>query len=147
MNYELVMLKNALRMKQNAKILKKEMQLVALRSYDTFNWRDGTIGQVQAISEYSRQIDRLTTFYNSIEKALLVVPSGYRALLVAVYFRHKDKMELAKRYRVSRATVYRRLSTARALFREALISIGCDEQWFTTNYADFDWIDKLPNCK
>ena len=147
MNYELIMLKNALRMKQNAKILTKEMQLVAMRSYDTFNWRDGTVGQIRAIGDYSEQIDRLVAFYNSVEKALFILPKGYRALLVAVYFKHEDKMDIAIRFRVSRATVYRRLYTARELFREALVSIGCTEQWFLDNYSNFDWIDRMPYRK
>ena len=144
MNYELVLLRNALRMKRNAKILTKEMQLIALRSYNTLNWRDGTMGQLRAIEDYSQQIDRLTNVYNLVERALLIVPAGYRALLVAVYFRNKDKNEIAKRYRVSRSTVYRRLYRARELFCQALQSIGCDKEWFVSNLSDLDWIDRLP---
>lgn len=144
MKYELIMLKNALRMKKNAKILTKEMQLLAMQSYDVLNWRDGTMGQIEAIGNYINQIDCLTEFYNSVEKALLIVPKGYRALLVEVYFKCTDKLLLAKKYKVSRSTVYRKLFTARELFRDALQSIGCDEQWFISNYSDFDWIDRMP---
>lgn len=143
MNYELILLKNTLRMNKNIKLLTKEMQLIAMRSYDTFNWRNGTMGQIEAISNYSEQIDRLTILCNSVKKALLIVPNGYRALLVEVYFKGADKMQLAKRYRVSRSTVYRKLNGARELFRQALQSIGCDEQWFVDNYSDFDWINKV----
>ena len=138
MNYELIMLKNAQRMKKNIKILTKEMQLIAMRSYDTTNWKNGTLGQIDAISELSSEIEHLVSFCNSIEKALLIIPSKYRALLVAVYFKNYDKEQLGKRFGVSRSTVYRKLFVARKLFYEALQSIGCTEEWFKALYCEKD---------
>ena len=140
MNYELLMLKNAIRMKKTANLLTKELEIIAMKSYDTFNWRNGTMGQVEAITNISTQIDECLTFYNAVEKALLILPKGYRALLVTVYFKNIDKMELAKKYKVSRSTVYRKLYAARELFLNALNNLGFTEQWFTDNYAHYDML-------
>ena len=147
MNYELLMLKNAIRMKKTANILTKELTLVAMRSYDTFNWRNGTMGQVEAISNISSQIDECLAFYNAVEKALLMLPKGYKALLVTVYFKNTDKEALAKKYGVSRSTVYRKLYSAREMFAQALGSLGCTKEWFTANYAHYDFINRLPYHK
>ena len=144
MNYELIMLRNALRMKKNAKILTEEMKLIALRSYSTINWRDGTMGQIEAIGKISRQIDDCNTFYNSVEKALLIIPKGYKALLVAVYFKNTDKQAIAKRYGVSLSTVYRKLLYAREAFLKALISIECTEEGFMANDGELDFNERLP---
>lgn len=147
MNYELLMLKNAVRMKKTANILTKELTLVALKSYDTINWRNGTMGQVEAISNISTQIDECLAFYNAVEKALLMLPKGYAALLVTVYFKNADKEKLAKKYGVSRSTVYRKLYSAREMFVRALCSLGCTEEWFTENYGHYDFIVRLPYRK
>ena len=140
MNYELIMLKNAIRMKKTANILSKELTLVAMKSYDTFNWRDGTMGQVQAITNISMQIDECLAFYNAVEKALLMLPKKYAVLLVTVYFKNTAKEELAKKYKVSRSTVYRKLYSAREMFLRALISMGFTEEWFNENYSHYDFI-------
>ena len=147
MNYELIMLRNALRMKRNANILTEEMKLIALQSYSTLNWRDGTMGQIAAIARISEQIDKCNTFYNSVKKALLIIPKGYRALIGAVYFKNVDKFDIAKRYGVSRSTVYRKLLYARESFLAALNSIGCTKEWFLNNYGEFDFTERLPYHK
>ena len=147
MNYELLMLKNAIRMRKTANILTKELELIAMKSYDTFNWRNGTMGQVEAITNISSQIDECLAFYNAVEKALLILPKGNRMLLVTVYFKNIDKVELAKRYRVSRSTVYRKLYAAREMFLKALNSLGFTQDWFTENYAHYDMLMREPYHK
>lgn len=142
MNYELIMLRNALRMKKSAQMLTKEMESLALRSYSTLNWRDGTLGQVNAIANMSRQVDEYLTFYNAVKKALLLTPKGQRALLVAVYLKRADVKLLAQKYNVSRSTVYRKLYYARQAFCRALTAIGCDETWFQANYGDYNLGDE-----
>lgn len=147
MRYELIMLRNALRMKQTANILTKEMKLIALRSYSTLNWRDGTMGQIRTLNSTSKQIDECLDFYNSVKKALLIVPSGYRALLVSVYLKNTDKQQIATKYHVSVSTVYRKLLRARESFLRALNSIGCTEEWFTANFGEYNWEENLPYHK
>ena len=134
-------------MKKTANILTKELTLVAMNSYDTFNWRNGTMGQVEAISNISAQIDECLSFYNAVEKALLMLPKGYRVLLATVYFKNIDKVELAKKYGVSRSTVYRKLYSAREMFVRSLSSLGCTEEWFLDNYSHYDFIVRLPYHK
>ncbi|MCH5156346.1 MAG: hypothetical protein J1G02_00540 [Clostridiales bacterium] len=140
MNYELLILNNAIRMKKTANILTKELELIAMRSYDTTYWRDGTMGQIQAIADISEKIDECNAFCTAVKKALLIVPKTYRALLVTVYFKYCDKKDLAIKYKVSMSTVYRKIRYAREAFKRALESIGCDEQWFSANYGHYNFI-------
>ena len=136
MNYELIMLRNALRMKNCAENFRDELKHIALRSYDTFNWRDGTMGQIELMSSVSQKIEECLRFYEIVKSALLLIPKGYRALLIAVYLKEIDKKKLAKRYFVSLSTVYRKLKRARTSFSKALKSLGCSEEWFEANYGD-----------
>ena len=145
MNYELIMLRNALRMKRCADKFREEMELIAMKSYDTTTWRDGTMGQIEAMSRASEKIDECLRFYDVVKSALLVLPKGYRALLVAVYMKRIDKKVIAKKYFVSLSTVYRKLYRARVGFLKALVSMGCDEQWFWEHYGDFEFEERFPN--
>ena len=143
MNYELIMLRNALRMKRCAEKFKEELQHIALTSYNTVNWRDGTMGQIEAMSRAQERIEECQRFYHIVKSALLVLPKGYRALLVAVYLKRIDKKVLAKRYYVSLSTVYRKLCRARTIFLHALQAMGCDEEWFIANYGDYEFEERL----
>lgn len=140
MNYELTMLKNAVRMKKSAALIAREIRLIATKSYDVSYWRNGTMGQVQAISELSAQAELLNDFYTAVRRALFALPAPYRALLVSVYIKDVDRQALAQRYDVSLSSVYRKLCDARRLFSNALVDMGCDEQWFKERYSDFEWV-------
>ena len=143
MNYELIMLRNALRMKSCAEKLREELQHIAITSYNTVNFRDGTMGQIAAMSQTQEKIEECQRFYEIVKSALLVLPKGYRALLVAVYLKRVDKKVLAKRYYVSLSTVYRKLCRARTSFLNALKALGCDEKWFLANYGDYEFEERL----
>ncbi len=140
MNYDMIMLKNAVRMNKSAKILSRELQRLAIQSYDTLHWRDGTMGQVAAMGALTQDISRLRLFWDSVVGALKRISPAERALLVAVYLKCCDKQRLADRFGVSVSTVYRKLFVARKHFCAALQKMGCDEQWFQQNYGDFDWL-------
>ena len=144
MNYELIMLRNALRMKRCAVKFREELQQIALTSYDATCWRNGTMGQIGAIACSQERIEECLRFYEIVKSALLIIPAGYRALLVAVYVKKTDKKALAKRYQVSISTVYRKLCRARVSFLNALMSLGCDEEWFLANYSDYEFEERLP---
>ena len=144
MNYELIMLRNALRMKKCAEKFREELKHIAMTSYNTTNWRDGTMGQIAAMAQTQERIEECQRFYEIVKSALLVLPKGYRALLVAVYLKRMDKKLLAKRYDVSLSTVYRKLFRARTSLKNALEGIGCDEEWFVTNYGDYEFEERFP---
>ena len=144
MNYELIMLRNALRMKRCADKFREELKDIALTSYDTHCWRDGTMGQINAMARSQDKIEECLRFYEAVKSALLIVPAGYRALLVSVYIKRTHKDALAKRYHVSLSTVYRKLCRARVSFLKALESIGSDEQWFLNNYSDYEFEERMP---
>ena len=145
MNYELIMLRNALRMKRCADKFREELQQIAMTSYNTFSWRNGTMGQIEAMARAQDRIEECMRFYESVKSALLILPKPYRALLVAVYVKHVDKSVIVKRYHVSLSTVYRKLFRARTAFANALRSLGCDEQWFTDHYGDYDFEERFPS--
>ena len=147
MNYELIMLRNALRMRKCAERFGEELNQIALGSYDTFNWRGGTMGQIEALSRASERIEECLRFYEIVKNALLVIPKSYRALLVAVYLKKTDKKAIAKRYCVSLSTVYRKLLRARTSFLHALQAMGCDEEWFVSNYGEYEFEERLPRSK
>ncbi|MCH5160060.1 MAG: sigma-70 family RNA polymerase sigma factor [Clostridiales bacterium] len=144
MNYELIMLRNALRMKRCAEKFREEMEHIALTSYNTWNWRDGTMGQIEAMAEARDRIEKCMRFYEIVKNALLVLPKGYRALLVAVYLKKIDKKVLAKRFDISLSTVYRKLCRARNSLSNALKGMGCDEEWFLANYGDYEFEERMP---
>ena len=143
MNYELIMLRNALRMKSCAEKYREELQHIALTSYNTLNFRDGTMGQIAAISDTYQKIEECLLFYETVKNALLVLPKGYRVLLVTVYLKKVDKKVLAKRYDVSLSTVYRKLCRARTALCNALKNMCCDEHWFLDNYGDYEFEERV----
>ena len=140
MNHELVMLRGALRMKQSAKDLNKTIRTLALKSYSTLNFRDGTMGQVEAICNYTEKRNSYLNFYNGVAKALKRTPKGYRALICEVYLRKTDKQSICQKYKVSLSTLYRYLSKARKKFRDSLNDLGYSESWLTTNYQSVPWV-------
>ena len=147
MNYELIMLRNALRMKRCADKFREELKEIALNSYDTHCWHDGTMGQICAMARSQERIEECLRFYEVVKSALLIIPAKYRALLVSVYIKRTPKDALAKRYHVSLSTVYRKLCRARVSFLRALESFGCDEQWFLNNYGDYEFEERFPARK
>ena len=143
MNHELVMLRGALRMKQSAKDLNKTIRTLALKYYSTLNFRDGTMGQVEAICNYTEKRNSYLNFYNGVAKALKRTPKGYRALICEVYLRKTDKQSICQKYKVSLSTLYRYLSKARKKFRDSLNDLGYSESWLTTNYQSVPWVAEM----
>lgn len=143
MNHELVMLRGALRMKQSAKDLNKTIRTLALKSYSTLNFRDGTMGQVEAICNYTEKRNSYLNFYNGVAKALKRTPKGYRALICEVYLRNTDKQSICQKYKVSLSTLYRYLSKARKKFRDSLNDLGYSENWLATNYKCVPWVAEM----
>lgn len=146
MNHELVMLRGALRMKQSASELNKTIHTLALKSYSTANWRDGTMGQVEAICHYTEKRNKCMDFYNGVADALKLMSKGYRALICEVYLHNTDKQSICQKYKVSLSTLYRYLSKARNSFRSKLEQLGMDEKWLTTNYQGTTWIAEQLKC-
>ncbi|MCM1195420.1 MAG: hypothetical protein NC332_05765 [Firmicutes bacterium] len=136
MNYELIMLKGADRMRRSAKSLTKEIQNIAVSSYSTLNWRDGTMGQIEKIAELTEIRNDCLAFYNAVVQALKLTDKAYRALLYAVYFKRVDKIELCRRYNVTVTTLYRKVWQARMNFKSCLEQLGYTENWFVKNYSD-----------
>jgi hypothetical protein len=146
MNHELVMLRGALRMKQSAKEFNKTIKTLALKSYSTINWRDGTMGQVEAICHYTEKRDKCLTFYNGVASALKLTPKGYRALICEVYLHNTDKTSICQKYGVSLSTLYRYLSKARKAFRSRLEGLGMSESWLHDNYQGMTWVAEQLRC-
>ncbi len=143
MNHELVMLRGALRMKKSATRLTKVVNRMALKSFSTEKYRNGTMGQIQDICHYTEMRDKHLNFYSSVKQALSTTPKGYRALICEVYLKRTNKQNLCQRYKVSLSTLYRKLALARKSFKRQLDSIGCDQQWLIEQYGDICWVRDL----
>ncbi len=134
MNYELKMLKGALLMKNHAMQLKEEIKNVALSSYDTYGWKEGTIGQIKQIQHLCEQSEITLQYVEKVFGALRRLPVKRRALLVAVYMCGADKRKLADKLNVSRSTLFRMLTNARAMYCDALHSMGATEKWYAEHF-------------
>lgn len=140
MNFEIIMLRNASRMKKNALAIAAEAKKLALGSYDTFNWRNGTMGQMMKVAQLAQKREKYDCFWMSVVRALNGISSCDRVLLVQIYFKHRSKQEIAKKYGASLSTVYRRVKDALRRFGSQLALMGCNEQWLAQNFPDFDWV-------
>lgn len=144
MNYELTLLKNASTLTKSVSLCRRSAQLLAMKSYDTAGWRNGTFGQIAAIEDLLKLADNLQQLCKLIKHSLLLVPRPERALLVAVYVRNLHKKEVAKRYGVSLSTVYRKLYLSRKCFAQMLSRLGLTEEVFENEYGDLnmqgDWV-------
>lgn len=145
MNHELVMLRGLGHCKKMMSCLQKESLHYALKSFSTEYVRDGTVGQVKVMAQLAVKKECLLKYINLVQTALQNISRGYRALIAAVYVKKIPKEELAKRYKVSVSTVYRKLAKARKSFRCSLDALGCTEAWFIATYGDFAWINSLLN--
>lgn len=140
MDHELIMLRSYNRMRRLATSLTKEARFWAIKSYSAETVSDGTMGQINEICGKIQLRDDCLLFCQALIDGLGVINKNMRALLVAVYVKRVDKDELAKRHKVSIATVYRYLYKARKALREQLDYMGYDKRWFEDNYAKFDFI-------
>ena len=143
MNHELIMLRGANRMKYYAKSVSQEIMRIAVSSYSTMNYKNGTMGQVEAICQRAKVRDNCLLFYNALIDGLRRIPKGNRALLVAVYLKNADKSAICAKYKVSSSTLYRKLFVSRSLLRAELDALGYDEQWFRENFGYIDWIAEM----
>ncbi len=140
MNYELTMLKNVVRAQKSAQSIAHRIRLLAMRSYDTAGFRNGTLGQVQKLQKMCCRAELFNGFCRFVKKALNRLPAGVRALLVEVYVKNRSRSDVAKRCGVNVGKVYRKLFAARKLFRDALEKEGCTERFFNESYGCFDWL-------
>lgn len=143
MNYELIMLKGAKRMKANALRLQTEAENVAVLSYCVENCANSTMDQIDRIAKYVDMRDSCMAFVEGVANALSSMPKGYSALLKTVYLKKSDKNELCRKYKISLSTFYRKLERARSSFRTHLNVCGCSEAWFWKNFGDVSWIKSM----
>lgn len=139
MKYQMKMLQNALLMKKHSQTFSNNAKKIAFESYNTLNWKGGTLGQIQAIEEQRKLADQCYQIYHAVKSALELVPSRYRVLLIAIYFKKISCSDLADKYGVTCKTVYNKLVYARNYFNNALLMLGYTEQWFDNNYSQFNF--------
>ena len=134
--YETTVLKIFTRFYKTIRELETEKKQIALKSYDTSKWRDGTMGQIFAIGALNKQIEWYSNYCQSVRLALSGIDSGYRTLLVAVYVKGADRKHIAEKHGVSISTVYCKLERAKIAFRKSLERLGFTETWFAPYFAD-----------
>lgn len=143
MNHAEVMLKNAKVCIRYLKALDEQSKELAVKSYCTEGVRDGTMGQVAKLVQFSVAKESCESFLRVIRSALKDMPKGYRALLYAVYVKGVTKRSIAEKFGISIATVYRKVRDAVGCFGDKLVRNGKNEAWFVENYGNADWISDL----
>lgn len=130
MNYELKLLHNLQAVGNAVSVLRRSARILAQHSYDTFGYRNGTLGQIAEIGGVLYLAEGLSDLWQTVKKALLLMPCKLRVLLMEVHVRHVAGKSIAEKYLVSPSTVYRKLSCARGVFREKLAEVGLSEEQF-----------------
>ena len=147
MKNELTVLKSIRHCKTIAKKLDEECKNLALSSFCAVNFQNGTLGQMQAIAELVYKRNLTEQYYETVVKAIGDMPSGYRALMFAVYVKKTSKTELCQKYGVSLSTIYRKLELSRKLFAKNLQNEGAEEEWFQKVYGALTkFYSALKNC-
>lgn len=140
MNYELIMLNGAKRMKQAGNDYLALAQKKALASfYDSAT----TSEQILKVAEQVQHADSCFAFHNFTLAALKSMRKGYRALMYKIYVKGEDKKLIAKKYGISLSKLYRALAKAKTEFCFELKKLGCDSVWFWNTYGEYDWIQRL----
>ena len=121
----------------------KSVNKIALTSYNTTSWKDGTIGQIEEITQLMQRRDRLEDLVSRISTALSGVDKPLRQLLSQVYIVRRKPKELAQKYNVSPTTVYNKLSAGKKIFCANLKSTGVTCGWVKENFDDLPWLCKL----
>ncbi len=143
MNHELVMLRGIKYCKKSIKSLNEQCMNIALRSFSSEKYHDGTLGQAMDLAQKVAEREIFLNYLKLIKTALIEMPRGLRALIVAIYIKELPKEYFCKKYHISPATMYRKLALARDSFRLKLQSLGCDEKWFRDTYGEVEWVHGL----
>lgn len=137
MNHEIAMLQSLSVCNKYLKKLNERCLHAALNSFSAHDFPNGTVRQIEKVAKLSVERDDFLYVMSTITQLLKSLPKGYRALLVEVYVKNVPKQSIATKYGVSISTVYRKLSAARACFREQMQKVGCDASWFEQYFQNY----------
>lgn len=143
MNYELVMLRGLAYCRKEAKRLEEMALKMALGTCEGESHSGITLMQATKIAQIALEKEKYQSCITMVLQALKKVPRGYRSLLVEVYLKNTPKEYFVEKYSVSLSTVYRKLTKARALFKDQLELLGCDAEWFARNFGGNDWLSAM----
>ena len=127
---ELTVLKSIRHCKAIAKRLDEECKSMALASFCAVHFQNGTMGQMETIARCVCKRNLTEQYFQTVVDALNNMPRGLRALLLSVYVKNVSKSELCEKYKVSIASIYRKLALARKQFALNLCAQGAEEEWF-----------------
>lgn len=116
---------------------------IALTSYNTTSWKDGTIGQIEEMTQRMQLRNDLAELRNYISTALSKVDKPLRQLLTQVYIIRRKPKAIASKYHVTPANVYNKLSAGKKIFCANLKSAGCTLSWIKETFSDVAWLCKL----
>ena len=140
MNYELIMLNGAKRMKQTGN---DYLALAKKKALSSFYDSATTSEQILKVAEQVKHADSCFAFHNLTLAALKSMRKGYRALMYKIYVKGEDKKLIAKRHGISLSKLYRALAKAKAEFCLELKKLGCTSDWFWNTYGEYDWVNRL----
>ncbi len=134
MSYEISLLKTATKFPQHRRAIQNISLAMALNSFDPLNDVGQSPEQLQNVVRMLELMDLLEENYFSICHALTKIGKGYGSLLVQFYTKRDSALAMAKRYRVSAPTVYRKLRIAKNKFCKELRKIGVTDSWYNNTF-------------
>ena len=144
MSYEIKLLTTASKFPQHQIIIRHFALRFALRSFDVNTTRGQTFGQIDNMCKMMELSSLLQENFNNVQQALSNIHKGYRSLLLSFYSGKTTAIKLAKRYRVTTPTVYRKLRIAKDSFVRALKRMGINEKWYDNYFVPlFDQLTDL----
>lgn len=142
MNYELIMLNGAKRMKESARDYMTEAKRAAVASFSS---RLAVGEQLEYVARIAEESERCYAFVDLVFTALKRTERGYRALITEIYLKKTPKSNICVKYRIARSKLYRVLSSARKSFERELRALGASEKWFWENYGNVEWVRSMKN--
>lgn len=131
MSYEIKLLKTAARYSIHKQLLHGQALRLALSSFDATTTSGMTYSQLCRVSRYMQLSAILKQNYHNVTTALNGIDKGYKALLIAFYCKNVTTLQLSRRYKVARTTIYRKLRYAKQNLAYQLQSLGVDDQWYS----------------
>ncbi len=139
MTYEAEILIGASKMEALVRLCQEAYKNIAVHSYFTDFWRDGTMGQLETMENYQQMQNRFQKLIDVVQNSLSQMPKAYKNLLIQIYLLHAKKRNICKKYKITQQNLYGKIRKANMMFYDGLKKQGADYNWFKTTYSDIDF--------
>lgn len=140
MKRELIMLREVKRVYKLSQSLTKQARYRAVKSYASFNVKNGTIGQIEEICRLIELRDDCLLFCAATSDALNAIDENSRNILKLYYLSRVSASSISCKLGITLSCVYNRLYAARLRFKNALDKFGYDDDWLRDNFSHIDFL-------